>query len=118
VGIEHRPPDGPAERWRLGHVFDVILTRDTWLHRVDLARATERPLELTAAHDGRIVADVVAEWARRHGEPFALHLTGPAGGRFVHGGGGPELSLDAVEFCRILSGRAPGEGLLTRQVPF
>ena len=24
-------------------------------------------------HDGRIVADVVAEWARRHGQPFTLH---------------------------------------------
>ena len=27
-----------------------------------------------------IIADVVAEWARRHGQPFTLHLTGPAGG--------------------------------------
>jgi uncharacterized protein (TIGR03083 family) len=116
--VEHRPPDGPPERWRMGYVFDVILTRDTWMHRVDLARATGRPLELDAAHDGRIVADVVAEWARRHGRPFVLHLTGPAGGTFTRGTGGEELSLDAVEYCRILSGRAPGEGLLGRQVPF
>lgn len=26
--------------------------------------------------------------------------------------------LDAVEFCRILSGRGTGEGLLSRHVPF
>lgn len=118
VRIEHRPPDGPPERWRLAYVFDTILTRDTWMHRVDLARATGRPLELTAAHDGRIVADVVAEWARRHGQPFTLRLTGPAGGLFVRGRGGVDLALDAVEFCRTLSGRAAGTGLLARQVPF
>ena len=26
--------------------------------------------------------------------------------------------LDAIEFCRILSGRASGAGLLTQEVPF
>jgi hypothetical protein len=29
-----------------------------------------------------------------------------------------ELALDAVEFCRILGGRAPGTGLLATIVPF
>ena len=111
-------PDGTVEAWRMGFIFDVILTRDTWMHRVDVTRATGRPHELTADHDGRIVADVVGEWARRHGRPFALELTGPAGGTFLRASGGPELTLDAVEFCRILSGRAAGEGLLARRVPF
>lgn len=61
----------------------------------------------------------MAEWARRHGRPFTLHLTGPAGGAYVQGpGDGAELTLDAVEFCRILSGRATGDGLLGRRVPF
>ena len=78
-----RCPTAPTETWRMGYLLDVILTRDTWMHRVDIARATGRPIELTAEHDGRIVADVVAEWARRHGRPFTLHLTGPAGGTFV-----------------------------------
>jgi hypothetical protein len=110
--------DGTEETWRMGYLVDVILTRDTWMHRVDLARATDRPMELTADHDGRIVADVVAEWARRHGQPFTLHLTGPAGGDYVSGTGGAELAIDAVEFCRTLSGRAPGSGLLAQAVPF
>ena len=39
----------------------MILTRDTWMHRVDISRATGRDLVLTAEHDGRIVADVVDE---------------------------------------------------------
>ncbi|MDQ6724619.1 MAG: hypothetical protein M3066_00345, partial [Actinomycetota bacterium] len=42
-----------------------------------------RELVLTADHDARIVADVVAEWSTRHGRPFFLTLTGPAGGEFV-----------------------------------
>jgi len=110
--------NGEQETWRLGFLLDVVLTRDTWMHRVDVSRATGRALELTPGHDGRLVAHVVAEWARRHGRPVALHLTGPAGGSWVQGDGGEELTLDAVEFCRILSGRAPGTGLLAAQVPF
>jgi uncharacterized protein (TIGR03083 family) len=109
---------GKPETWRLGYLFDVILTRDPWMHRVDITRATGREMALTPDHDGRLVADVVAEWARRHGRPFTLHLTGPAGGSFTHGDGGDELTLDAVEFCRTLSGRATGTGLLTQEVPF
>jgi uncharacterized protein (TIGR03083 family) len=110
--------DGKPEKWRMGYLLDVILNRDTWMHRVDLARATGRELELTADHDGRLVAEVVAEWARRHGRPFTLELDGPAGGLYVAGGGGDDRRLDAVEFCRTLSGRAAGDGLLAQAVPF
>jgi uncharacterized protein (TIGR03083 family) len=110
---------GRPETWRLAFLFDTILTRDPWMHRVDIARATGRELVLTPDHDGRIVADVVAEWARRHGKPFALTLTGLAGGDFVAGDAtGDPLTLDAVEFCRTLSGRATGTGLLAQPVPF
>jgi uncharacterized protein (TIGR03083 family) len=89
----------------LGHLMDVIYTRDVWLHTVDIARATSRPFEIDPAVDARVVADVVAEWAGRHHEPFVLRLTGPAGGTFRQGREGPALQLDAVEFCRVLSGR-------------
>ena len=109
---------GVMEPWRLGYLFDVIFTRDTWMHRVDIARATRRPLDLDAGHDGRLVADVVAEWARRHGRPFTLHLEGPAGGSFTTDETGETITIDAVEFCRTVSGRAPGTGLLTQEVPF
>lgn len=107
------------ERWSVGYLTDTILTRDAWLHRVDLSRALGRPLVLTADHDGRIVGDVATEWMRRHGRPCRLVLIGPAGGTFVNGGDdAPSIELDAVEFCRIVSRRSPGEGLLATEVPF
>jgi len=109
---------GEQETWRFGFLLDVILTRDPWMHRVDISRATGRDLLLTPEHDGRLVADVVAEWASRHGRPYRLRLTGPAGGTWSAGTDGPELELDAVEFCRIVSGRGFGTGLLAQQVPF
>jgi len=117
--------DGPVvETWTLGYLTDTIYLRDLWMHRVDTTRATGRPLALSADHDGRIVADVVAEWARRHGRAFRLELTGPAGGSFhddadLATGSEPEvLELDAVEFCRTLAGRVEATGLLATIVPF
>jgi uncharacterized protein (TIGR03083 family) len=109
---------GRPETWKMGYLLDVILTRDPWMHRVDIARATGRDLDLTAEHDGRLIADVVTEWARRHGRPFALTLTGAAGGTYVAGNAGDDITIDAVEFCRVLSGRRPGHGLLAQEVPF
>ena len=109
---------GLPETWRVGYLLEVILTRDVWMHRVDLARATGHEMVLDADHDGRLVADVVAEWARRHQQPFELQLEGPAGGVYTSGHGGEQLRLDAVEFCRILSGRTSGDGLLRQPVPF
>jgi hypothetical protein len=91
------------------------------MHRADAARALSRTPELSAGHDGRIVADVVAEWARRHGKPFMLDLTGPAGGTYSHAPDHPgteHLSLDAVDFCRALAGRGHPVGLLTTIVAF
>lgn len=109
---------GMPDSASLGHLMEVIYTRDVWMHRVDIARATGRPLELNPAVDGRIIEDVVAEWAAQHGQAFQLTLTGTAGGAFRQGDGGPRIELDAVEFCRTVSGRIPGEGLLRVLVLF
>lgn len=113
-----QPLNGRDELWSLGYLLDTILTRDPWMHRSDLAVATGKPMTLTADHDGVIVADVVAEWASRHGKPFELELTGPAGGTWSDGRGGEQISMDAVEFCRTVSGRGSGVGLLATEVPF
>ena len=115
--------NGLPETWSIGYASDVIFTRDSWMHRMDLARATGRDPVLTADHDGVIVADIVAEWARRHGQPHRLELAGPAGGSWSCGTGGEEIVRDAADFGRRGAGR-PGPagaqpwGLLATQVPF
>jgi uncharacterized protein (TIGR03083 family) len=107
----------PVGRQPVLYLFDVGFTRDVWMHRVDLARAVGKPIDLTAAHDGRLIADIVAEWAATHGEPFDLVLEGPAGGRFRSGDDGEHVAIDAVEFCRILAERAHGDGVLRHPLP-
>ena len=109
---------GHDEEWTLGYLIDIILTRDPWMHRADIVRATGGGHMLTAEHDGVLVADIVAEWAERHGQPYALRLTGPAGGAWRRGDMGPQIEMDAVEFCREISGRGRTDGVLATQVPF
>ena len=101
---------GVDEVWSLGYLIDTILTRDPWMHRVDLCRATGRDALVTADHDGMLVADVVTEWAARHAQTCEVLLTGAAGGSWSFGDPGEDtpasIELDAIEFCRALSGRA------------
>ena len=104
------------ERWTLGFLFDVILTRDPFMHRLDICRATGIPVQATPAHEGVIVDDIVREWAARHGRPYTLTLSGPAGGSW--GGDGEYITMDAFDFCRTVSGRGRATGLLSQQVPF
>ncbi|HEY5358452.1 MAG TPA: maleylpyruvate isomerase family mycothiol-dependent enzyme [Streptosporangiaceae bacterium] len=109
------------ERWTFGFLFDIILTRDPFMHRLDICRATGIPVQATAAHEGVIVDDVVREWAGRHGRPYTLILSGPAGGSWAGHGeqiSGEQISMDAFDFCRSVSGRGMATGLLREQVPF
>lgn len=111
-------PTGPLGWITVGDLFDIILTRDTWMHRVDICRATGRRLDLDAELDRLLIADMVRDWAGRHRRAFQLNLLGPAGGRYGVGGGGESIEIDAVEFARTLSGRRRGEGLLATQILF
>ena len=108
---------GTLEPWTFGYLLGIILTRDPFMHRIDIARATGVPLALSPGHEGVLVDDVVREWAGRHGQPFSLELTGIAGGHWG-AGGNDHISMDALEFCRRLSGRQEGAGLLSERVPF
>jgi uncharacterized protein (TIGR03083 family) len=112
--------DGVKLGWKpVGYLYGIGFTRCTWMHRVDLSRATGRELQASPEHDGRIIADLVAEWATTHREPFTLRLSGPAGGKFVRDANDPGevVELDAVEFARVLSGRAEGPGVLRHPLP-
>ncbi len=111
-------PFGPPIGWvSLKYLLDVGFTRDVWAHRIDVCEATGQDMNLTADHDGRLVADIVAEWASIHGQPFELVLEGPAGGKFSQGIDGEHVDIDAMEFVRVLSGRLPGTGVLSNPLP-
>jgi uncharacterized protein (TIGR03083 family) len=100
-------PEDPLPDSRLGYLLDVIAARDTWMHRVDIAVATGRPL-VHAPHEQEIVAQVVRElgdaWT---GPSVVLELTGPPGGRWTLGSGDPVATVRAevVDYLRALSGR-------------
>ena len=100
-------PEEPLTDDRLSYALDVLGLRDPWMHRVDLARATGRPLVL-GVHDRVIVAQVIADLGRAwQGPPVLLELTGPAGGRWTLGQGAPVATVraDTVDYLRALSGR-------------
>ncbi len=111
-------PFGPPIGWvPLKYLLDVGFTRDVWAHRIDIHAAIGRPMHLTADHDGRLVADIVDEWASVHGQPFELVLEGPAGGKFSQGADGERVEIDALDFIRTLSGRLTGTGVLIHPLP-
>jgi uncharacterized protein (TIGR03083 family) len=111
-------PFGPPIGWApLKYLLDVGFTRDVWAHRIDIHAAIDRPMNLTADHDGRLVADIVGEWAGIHGKPFELVLDGAAGGKFSQGIGGERVEIDAIDFIRTISGRLPGSGVLSNPLP-
>lgn len=107
----------PIGRQPLAYLFDMGFTRDVWMHRLDLATAVASDPDLDDEHDGRIVADIVAEWAGSHGRPFVLHLTGPAGGSYASGRDGERVDVAVTDFVRCLSEREPGSGLLSNPLP-
>jgi uncharacterized protein (TIGR03083 family) len=107
----------PVGRQPIGYLFDIGFTRDAWMHRIDIAEASGKSFDADPNHDGRMLADIVAEWAGTHGEPFVLELTGPAGGSYTAGNGGEHVTMDAVQFARVLAGRQPGKGVLAHPLP-
>lgn len=101
----------------LGYLTDAIFLRDTWSHRVDVSHATERPLLLTAEHDGRFTALIVRDLAPRLAKQLAgatilLDLGGPAGGRFRIGPAttpAATIAMDAIDFHLLASARITAE---------
>ncbi len=107
----------PVGRQPLSYLFDIGFTRDVWAHRIDIAHTIGAEPDHDAQHDGRVLADIVAEWAVTHGEPFSLVLEGPAGGSYVQGGGGEEIHLGVVDFIRTLAQRTTASGVLEHTLP-
>ncbi len=113
--IPFGPPLGTV---RFDYLTDLIYPRDTWSHRLDICRATNREMMLTADHDGRIMALVMRDLAAKldgqlKGNSVIIDLTGPAGGCWRIGSvetPAAIIQMDMLDFSRLTSGRlTPGE---------
>ncbi len=96
----------------LRYLMWVTHSHDTWMHRLDICRATGRPFEQTREHDGRIVELVVLDTAKKlrkrlSGKAITLTLTGISGGEWQIGDGESvsSLEMDALDFNIFVSGR-------------
>ncbi len=105
-------PEPPLTEPDLGYVFDVLSARDTWMHRLEICRSTNREFVVNAHdHDvvGQVVRDLGVDWT---GPAITLELSGRAGGTWTLGGDHPTetVSLDPLELALHLSGR-PTSGI-------
>lgn len=109
---------------RIDYLTDLIYTRDMWMHRLDICDATGRAMDLTAEHDGRIIALVVRDLAAKLGprldrRPVVYELTGPAGGVWQIGRDGlpiATIQMDALDFTRLAAGRLTSADARSRAV--
>ena len=99
----------------------IIHSRDTWMHRLDICRATGQRFEQTREHDGRINELVVLDLAQSLKNTLGkralnLVLTGIAGGAWKIGLTEPEatIEMDTLDFNIYASGRFNHEEGLTR----
>jgi len=114
-------PEPPLPDRRMSYLFDVLTSRDTWMHRLEIADATHRPFAVDD-HDLAVVEQVVAELARAWTGPGCkLELTGAVTGVWTLGGAEEQLSVDGLTLMRSLSGRgglAPDHPLSDARVVF
>jgi uncharacterized protein (TIGR03083 family) len=125
VPVPFGPPLGTA---RLDYLTDLIYTRDTWSHRLDICRATGRDMLLRPEHDGRIIAlvmrDLMRKFHKEFGEKFnaisiVYQLTGPAGGCWRIGlveKTTTTIHMDALDFSRLTSGRLKPDEVLNESL--
>lgn len=75
------PAGGPLPAGaRLSYLFDVIYTRDAWMHRVDITRAVARPFEPSPG-GGEVVEQVVRDLAQQwHGPHSCWSSADPRAG--------------------------------------
>jgi len=101
------PVGGLPRYGDVAYLVDVILARDTWLHRHDIARATNSPIRpdpTSAEVVAQVIRDLALGW---DGPDVVVALTGDEGGIWLIGTDpdAPTANLPAVELMRHLSGR-------------
>ena len=105
-------PHPIAKTLSFRYLMEVTHSRDTWMHRLDVCRATGRDFEQTKEHDGRIaelvMLDVANIFGRKHPElSLTFDLTGIAGGVWTIGKGESvaTIRMDVLDFNIFASGR-------------
>ncbi len=102
---------------RLGYLTDLIMTRDMWIHRLDICRATDRQMVLSPEHDGQMTALVTRDLTSRltsklDRRSVTYELSGPAGGSWRIGRA-PEpaatIQMEALDFHWLAAARATAE---------
>jgi len=108
---------------RVDYLLHVVFPRDMWVHRLDIADATNCPFIMTGEHDGVLVTHVVRDMDRNvrkrlPGYGIRLVLDGPTGGTWKLGEGDEiAVSMDILNFMRASSGRlAPARCLAVADV--
>lgn len=117
-------PIGTGVRVPLMVFVDVILPRDMWMHRMEIALATGHEIVRTADHEGRLTALVMRDLARRltpvlQDTSAVYRLTGPDGGAFRYGPDAApqaQITVDTVDFHLIASGRLTPDEARSRGV--
>lgn len=109
-------PHPVAGKLPLRHLMWVTHSRDTWMHRLDICRATGNLFEQTPEHDGRIAAlvmrDVADALVRKYqGPALVFELSGAAGGIWKLGEGeaAAVISMNVLDFNIYASGRCSFE---------
>jgi uncharacterized protein (TIGR03083 family) len=117
ITIPHRDVGSLSMR----HLMWVIHSRDTWMHRLDICRATGRKFEQTAAHDGRIAALVMRDVSqvlskKQNQGRVVFELSGIAGGTWETGAGSfiSTIQMDVLDFNIYASGRFSYEEARTK----
>lgn len=106
-GTERYFPGEPLVEPTLAYVLDVLSPRDTWLHRLEIARATDRPFAADPHQESvvaQVVRDLAEEWAS---PPLVLELDGAGQWRLGEGEPIAWVRASVLEYLWHLSGR-PG----------
>lgn len=98
---------------RLDYITDLIYTRDTWMHRIDICHATGREMILTGDHDGRMMALIMRDLAGQlkealDGKSIVYDIPGPGGGCWKIGPASTPaatIQMDLLYFNVLASGR-------------
>jgi uncharacterized protein (TIGR03083 family) len=115
------PVGPPLGTCAIEYMTDLLYTRDTWSHRLDIARATGKDFVQDARHDGRMIALVMRDLAqllhgKLGGQSVVFDLSGPAGDRYRIGATA-ELSavirMTVEAFIRLSSERATAHEIKT-----